>query len=82
MKNVKPTAREAAREEILSAIFSLATRSIEDASYDNRGNEYLTPAVAKSKIEQQRKIYNKLALQWNADEWFVTGEAISRGLQI
>ena len=73
MKNViyKPTAREAAREEILDAIFSLANRSIDDASYDNRGERYLTPAVVKSKIEQQRKIYNKLAVQWGADEWFV-----------
>ena len=69
----KPTPREMAREEILQTIYLLATQSIEDAQTRlgrNGYEEYLTAAKAAAKIKQQRKIYNKLAVQWGFDQGF------------
>jgi len=69
----KPTTREIAREEILQAIYLLATQSVEDAQTRigrNGYEEYLTASKAAAKIMQQRKIYNKLAVQWGFDQGF------------
>ena len=82
----KATPREMAREEILQAIYLLATQSIEDvqtrlqrtgkAGYEFE--KYLTDGKAAAKIKQQRRIYNKFAVQWGCDEGFDLNEGIRR----
>ena len=66
-----------ARFEIITAIYDLASRTIDDATYIGM-SEVQTPAMAEATIRQQQKLYNKLVVQWKlGDEFFDLTEELT-----
>ena len=66
-----------ARMEIISAIYDLASRTVDDATYIGRSTTQ-TETMAKATIKQQQKLYNKLVVQWKlGDEFFDLTEELT-----